>query len=105
VCETTGDLPDKDLAHPVTPTRCADCGAILLINPDTGDVDAHKSPLRAPSVSETSGAGSTGRSAAVLSMRPKEEQTRDLTALVVIALVLIILIAAGVYLTISLDIV
>jgi hypothetical protein len=38
-------------------------------------------------------------------MRPKEEQTRDLTALVVIALVLIILIAAGVYLTISLDIV
>jgi hypothetical protein len=75
-----------------------------MINPDTGEVDAHKSPLRVPSVSEASASGSrpTDKLATVLSMRPDDGKIPDRTAAVVVAIILIILIAAGVYLTFSL---
>ena len=104
VCETRGDLPEEDQKNPVTRRTCGDCGTILLINPDTGEVDAHKAPLKAPSVSETSTAGSDAEPGAVLAMRPKDGQARDRTAPVVVAVILIVLIAAGVYLTFFLDI-
>ena len=104
VCETTGDLPDDDLVDPVTRKTCGDCGAILLINPETGEVDAHKSPLKDSSVMEDSGRRATDKSASVLTSRPKSGEGGDRTAVVVIAIILIILIAAGVYFTITLDI-
>ena len=97
MCEASGDLSQDDLTHPVTRTACPQCETILLINPDTGEVDAHKSPLKDSSVFAASGSRPADPSSPVLEMRPRDRSARDWTALVVVAVILLILVLAGVY--------
>jgi len=46
VCETESRIAEENLARPTSRATCRRCGTILLINPDSGSVDAYKSPLR-----------------------------------------------------------
>jgi ribosomal protein S27E len=102
ICGETGDISEDILVHPVTRTTCRNCGTILLINPDTGKVDAHKSPLKdSPAFAGRSAAESD----ATLSMDPQGKDARDWTAVVVVAIIVIILISAGVYFALNLDII
>lgn len=103
MCEAAGEISEDDLIHPVTRTTCRNCGTILMINPDSGNVDAHKSPLKDSSTLETSDSRSSDRSEPVLSMHSKGEDARDWTAVVVVAFIMIILICAGVYFAVKLD--
>ena len=105
ICDAVGNLSEDDLSHPVTRTACRECGMILFINPDTGKVDAHKSPMKDSPAFETSGEGSSADPGPVISMRPKGREAKDRTAVLVVAIILLALIAAGIYLTIILDIV
>jgi hypothetical protein len=103
MCEVTGEMSEEDLTHPVTRTSCRECGAILLINPDTGKVDAHKSPLKDSSVIEASDSQPTDRSPPVLEMRSQDKDGRDWTAVLVVVIILLVLISAGIYLVIDLN--
>jgi hypothetical protein len=105
VCKTEESIPEDRLEHPVTKTTCQNCGTILLVNPDSGNVDAHKSPLKDSPEFEISGTQPTDKAASVLSMRSKERGIKDWPAIVVVVIFLIVLIAAGVYFAVKLDIV
>ena len=100
MCGASDEIPDKELTHPLTRTTCRDCGAILLINPETGGIEAHKTPFKD---SPTYGKGSIDKSRPVVSMRPQNEQARDWTAIVVVAIILIALISVGIYFAVNLD--
>jgi hypothetical protein len=104
MCKATGDISEDDLSHPVTRTACQNCGTILLINPETGKVDAHKSPLKDAPNLETSATGSTGEPKPVLDMRPQNKDARDWTAPIVVVIILVALISVGFYLVINVEI-
>jgi hypothetical protein len=105
VCKTEGSIPEDRLEHPVTKTTCQNCSAILLVNPESGKVDAHKSPLKDSPEFKISNSQSTDKATSVLSMRSKERGIKDWPAVVVVVIILIILIAAGVYFAVNLNIV
>ena len=104
MCEAGGDIPEDKLAHPVTRTTCGKCGTILLIDSDTGKVDAHKSPLKDVPAIKTAGGRTTDEPEPVFSMRQQDRTARDWLAPVVVVFVLIALISAGVYVAITLEI-
>lgn len=97
VCKTNGNMTQSDLNHPVTKATCRNCGIILLINPADGSVDAFKSPLKDSPIMEASEGRPTDKTASVLSMSRQGEQSRDWTAVLWVAAILIILISAGFY--------
>jgi hypothetical protein len=101
VCKTDGSIPEDRLEHPVSKTTCQSCGTILLVNPDSGKVDAHKSPLKDSPESEISGTQPIDKISSVLSMRSKESCIKDWPAIVVVVIILIVLIAAGIYLVLN----
>jgi hypothetical protein len=105
ICETAGNISQDNLDYPVTKATCQNCGSILLINPDTGNVDAHKSAIKDAPAGGTSGSRSTDEPAPVLSMRPQGKEPRDWTAVVVVSIILAALIFAGVYFVVNWDIV
>jgi hypothetical protein len=96
VCKSTGNLPQNDLEKPITKTTCQSCAAILLVNPDSSKVEAHKSSLKDPGL-EDSSLPQNDEAPSALSMHPQDRQSRDWLAVGVIIVVLIILIAAGIY--------
>jgi hypothetical protein len=97
ICEASGEIPEGELERPVTRTICQNCGTILILNSDTGEVVVHASPLKDFSAIETSGnRSSTDMSESVLSMSPRGRTAKDWTAVVVVAAVLLILISAGI---------
>jgi ribosomal protein S27E len=106
ICKASGNISENDLEHPVTRTTCPDCGTILLINPETGKVDAHKSPLKdSPAFKTISHNRSADSPAPLLSMRPGKHSGRDWTAAVVVAIIVLVLISAGIYFVLNLDII
>ena len=105
VCKAIGNIAEKNLEHPVTKTTCHNCGAILLINPEKGNVDAHKAPLKDSLSLKSSSPQPTDEFSSVLSMRPQDMGSRDWPAIVVVVIILIVLIAAGIYFVLNLDII
>jgi hypothetical protein len=103
VCKTAGELTQDVLEQKVTKTICRKCAAILIINPDSGKVETHKSSLKDSPVLGNAGIRENDGAPSVLSMRPEKEETRDWIAIGVIIVVLIMLISAGVYFVINLD--
>jgi hypothetical protein len=96
VCKSTDDISDKNLEHPVTKTTCQQCAAILLINPENGNVDAHKAPIKdTPSLNSSKTQPAESPSTA-LSMGPIAENSKDWIALIVFVIVLLILISSGI---------
>jgi hypothetical protein len=105
ICKASGNISENDLEHPVTRTTCPDCGTILLVNPDTGNVDAHKTPFKDHRAFKTFDNRSADGPAPLLSQRPEGTSTRDWTAAVVVAIIVLLLISAGMYFALNLDII
>lgn len=105
ICKASGNIPENDLEHPVTRTTCPDCGTILLVNPDTGNVDAHKTPFKDHPAFKTSDNRSADRPAPLLAQRPEGTSNRDWTAAAVVAIIVLFLISAGIYFALKLDII
>lgn len=104
ICEASGDIPEDELAYPVSRTTCRNCGTILLIDPDTGKVDAHKSPIKDVPVIETPRGRRAEEPASVRSMHSQDRGARDWMAPVVVIIVVIALISVGVYVAVNFEI-
>jgi hypothetical protein len=105
VCETIGKIAEKNLEHPLTKTTCQSCSAILLLNPENGNVDAHKAPLKDTLSLKRSSTQQSDEFSSVLSMSSQNAGSKDWTAVVVVGIVLIVLVAAGIYFVLNLDII
>jgi hypothetical protein len=103
VCEEIGNIPEKNLEHPLTKRTCRNCGAILLINPENGKVDAHKAPLKDSLHLKNSNTQAIEKFESVLSDRLQDTVSRDWPAIVVVVIILIVLFAAGIYSVLNLD--
>jgi ribosomal protein S27E len=97
VCKVIGNIPEKNLEHPVTKISCQTCGAILLINPEKGNVDVHKVPLKDSLTLKSSSTQPADAFASILSMRHQNIDSKDWPAIAVIFFILIFLIAIGIY--------
>ena len=104
VCKTTAEMSRNDLEHPLTKTTCRNCETILLINPVTGKVDAHKTTIKDAHSLTNSGKGEETAFASFVSRRPQVSMEKDWTAVVVIAIVVGVLVAAGIYFSFSLPV-
>ena len=91
---------------PITKTACRKCGTILLVDSNTGAVDAHKSPFRDIGESDGSGIETSGNNAAppVLEMGSTDKGSRDWTAIIILTIVLVLIIFAGIYFASRLDV-
>jgi hypothetical protein len=98
VCKTSGNISNKNLEHPVTKTTCQQCAAILLINPENGNVDAHTAPIKDTQSLKGSRKQPAESLSPTLSMRPMAEDSRDWPAIIVFVIVLAILISTGILL-------
>jgi hypothetical protein len=77
----------------------------LLVNPNSGKVDAHKSPLKDSTEFEISGTQPNDEVSSVSSKRSNERGTRDWPAIIVVVVFLLTLIAAGFCFAVNFDIV
>jgi hypothetical protein len=102
ICETSANITKDDVDHSINKATCNNCGAILLINPASGKVEAHKSPFKDSPILETSENASTDD--AVPSKRSQGKGSKDWVAIVCFALILIFLISAGIYFALHSDI-
>ena len=98
LCESDGSISEDNLIHPVTKTTCRQCGTILLVNPDTGSVDAHKSPLKGTREFAVSANQTSETDLPVLERDRTHQGSRDWTAIIIVLVVLAVLISVGVYL-------
>jgi len=99
LCGTEGEIQPDDDHKGVFRTTCGNCDAILFVDPDSGRVEKHKSPVKDTSrISQRS----TRSSESVMDI-PKETGSRDWLAIAVVALVLVVLCAAGVYLAVNFE--
>jgi transcription elongation factor Elf1 len=103
ICETDGSIAEDDLTHPITKATCRQCGTILLVDAVSGNVDAHKSPLRGTREFALSVNSEADTDLPVLKMRAADPGSRDWTAIIIVLVVLSVLISAGVYFTAHLD--
>jgi len=99
LCGTDGEIQPDDDQREVARTTCGNCGAILFVDPESGRVEKHKSPVKDTSRISR---GSTRSSESVMDI-PKEAGTRDWLAIAVVALVLAVLCGAGIYLIVNLE--
>lgn len=93
LCKATGDIAVDESDSPGVETTCPKCGTALFVEPATGQVRAQASEARRPRY----------ESASVLSMGSRDKAKKDYTALGVFAVVLALLIGAGVYFTLNMD--
>lgn len=101
LCSTEGNIDKEDIRHPVTRATCRKCGAILFLDPDSGRVEKHKSPVKDTSRISREVIPS---SQSVMDM-PKGTDSRDWLAIAVVAVVLALFCGAGVYLVVHLDLI
>lgn len=100
ICEKEGHISEKNPAYPISRTTCRNCGTILLINPDTGSVDAHKSPLRGTREYVFTDPEKPDAALPAAEMRPTKG-SRNWTAIITVTLVVIIFITTGIYLILA----
>jgi len=95
LCSAAGDIERTGRDQTVVRTKCRRCQAILMVNPGSGEVEAHKAALKdEPRLSrEVPPLGEDAPS--VLSMGEKKERRRDWAAIAVLLLALLVLAAAG----------
>ena len=98
VCKTIDNISNKNLEHPVTKTTCQQCAAILLINPENGNVDAHKAPIKDTQSLKGSREQPAESLSPTLSRRMMAGDSRDWPAIIVFVIVLAILISTGILL-------
>lgn len=98
VCKATGDVPASEKDQAVAKTKCPQCSAILMVNPRSGSVEAHKAGLKdAPRLGEEDSPFGGGASS-VSSMAKQKDRGRDWPAVVVVLAAVLVLIVAGIWL-------
>ena len=97
LCKTSGDIADDASDLPEVAATCQECGAALSIDPGTGRVRAQAADQK-PSVRQP-----TYASSSVLSLDSRGQTKKDYTAIGVFAVVLALLIGAGIYFTVTMD--
>ena len=102
ICETSGNIPKDDVDHSINKATCNNCGALLLINPVSGEVETYKSPFKDFPILETPVNGSIDDVAPTERFQGKV--SRDWTAIVWFAIILIFLISTVIYFAIHSDI-
>jgi tetratricopeptide (TPR) repeat protein len=106
VCQTTGDIALDDSVQPATQVTCPKCGAKLSIE---GESESARMPPAGNTLPEgrkssaPSGQRSKYGAFSVLSMPSNAKGKRDYPAITVFALVLIALIAIGVYFSLRIE--
>lgn len=103
VCKSAGNIPEDDLDQPLKRTECRDCGTRLSIERKTGRVDTLPSAQDPRAGGRQRESRLMDQASSVLSMRPQEKGKRDYPAIAIFAVVLGVLIAAGVYFTLNID--
>jgi hypothetical protein len=104
LCETAGTIPVDKIEKDVTKWECANCGAMLFVNSDSGAVDAHKSPFKDFSFTRRSGGDPSVLERSTASVSPAEG-SRDWVAIGVFVGVLALLAGAGAYFFINLGLI
>jgi len=97
LCRTAGDILEDDLLQPAVQTTCQKCGTVLSIERETGQVQTPAADT------QPSGRRPKYEPSSVLSMRSQDKGKKDYTAIGIFAVILSILIAAGVYFTLNID--
>jgi tetratricopeptide (TPR) repeat protein len=100
-CKATGDIPDDSMVAPTTRTICANCGAELNIEQETGRVEVPAKERPEPVARDASGRKPKYEMSPVLTNRPMEKGRKDYVAFGVFAAVICTLIAIGVYLSLG----
>jgi ribosomal protein S27E len=100
LCESEGQIEEVNLARPTIRTTCQNCGTILLINPDSGNVEAYKSPFKGTREYALTDTEKPDAEVPVAEMRPTQG-SRDWTALITVMVVVIVLISTGIYLILA----
>ena len=100
ICETDGHIEEEYLAYPISRTTCRNCGTKLLINADTGSVEARKSPLRGTREYALTDFQEPDAALPVAEMRPAKG-SRDWTAVITVVIVVIIFVSTGIYLILA----
>lgn len=98
VCNAAGDIETAGSDHPVVRTKCRQCRAILMVNPGSGEVEAHKAALKDEPRLSRDVTPLAEDAPSVLSMGAKRERRRDWPAIAVLLLALLVLAAAGFWL-------
>ena len=97
VCKTAGEIAEDDSDQPEVQTTCQKCGTAFSIERGTDQV-------RTPAAgTKPSGPRPKNETPSVLSMRSQAKAKKDYTAIGIFAVVLTVLIGAGVYLTLNID--
>ncbi len=97
VCKTAGDIAADDSDQPEVQTTCQKCGTDLSIARGTGQVRTPAAGTR------PSGSRPKYETTFVLSLRSQANGKKDYTAIGIFAVVLTVLIAAGVYFTLNIE--
>ena len=100
ICEAEGHIEEEDPARPTIRTTCQNCGTILLIDPDSGNVEAYKSPFKGTREYALTDTEKPDTEVPVTEMRPTKGE-RDWTALITVSVVVIVLISTGIYLILA----
>jgi hypothetical protein len=95
-----GLIAEENLARPTSRATCQNCGTILLINPDSGSVEAYKSPFRETREYALTDTEKPDGELPVAEMGPTKG-SRDWTAIITVVLVVMILISTGIYLILA----
>lgn len=105
-CKTAGDIALDDSVRPVTQTTCRKCGTELSIEGESGRVQILEAGYGLPEGRQSlapSGRRPKYAASSVLSMQSRDKSKRDYPAIAVFALVLIALIAIGVYFSLRIE--
>jgi tetratricopeptide (TPR) repeat protein len=97
VCKTAGDIAEDESGQPAEQATCQKCGTALSIERGTGQVRTTAADKRPPAPRPKDEMSS------VLSLSSQDKGKKDYTALGVFAVVLTLLIGAGVYFTLNMD--
>jgi hypothetical protein len=97
VCGQEGDISEEESEYPLTKRKCRHCRAILIIDPDTGRVDAHKAGIKDQGDVGELSSGEAENVPGVLGMSANSPVYRDWPARALISLIALIALAAVVY--------
>jgi predicted Zn finger-like uncharacterized protein len=97
VCQAPYNVPDDKLPQIINKAACKKCGTTMLINRETGEIEAESSPEELPDEFPIKDTRATDDVPSVLEMSAQSQGQRDYLAIGVVVVALFFLIAGGIY--------
>ena len=94
-CKRTYNVPEERLPDPVSKASCSECGSVLLINKETGEIEGDTTPGKISAEPRMTSAVSEPDKPAIMPEALKGEGGRDYLAIGVFVAGLILLIVTG----------